>query len=268
MWIEHASNFTLPNLQDLSIGNQDTISAQSLVMLAQTTQLNNMTRLSLAEVTYNAPAIKALSKATWLPQLKELNLYDRTGTSKATFAKLLSTKRFEHIETLSIGRLNLRSKDLKALANNPSMSTLRHLKLIYEYNIEGGLAHILNTDVFRLNRLEMWVCNLNEDDLLAIDHPNTLHMHTLELIQCTLSNKAFQTMAQSPNLANLVELSVKRCRLDSPSIEAIATSKHLKNLRILDLGNHLEETEVHMLAYSEHLHPDVRAVFLQHLSEA
>ena len=266
-WREHANAIALPSLKDLRLGTHDEISSQSLIALATTDKLGSLQKLEFNHVAYDAPALKALTQATWMPQIKHLNLFRLTNTSDEGIGDFLLNARFERLESLLLGELDLDSEALQKLANNPSLGRLTSVEIMRETALKGGVAHLLESRVFDLEHLDVWSCVLSEEDILAmIPTQNMQRMHTLKLCRCEFPKQAFDRMIQNPGVANIRELRVLHDGLDTASIQAIASSPYLGKLRVLDLGSLDDPEDANLLAKSPHLHADVRVTFEQKMA--
>jgi uncharacterized protein (TIGR02996 family) len=209
-------------------------------MIAESPNVANLTRLSLAFQELSRPAVQDLADSPYLARLTHLDLsYNFLG--RRWLLPLAGSGHLANLTSLDVRGSFCTTEDAAALANSPCLTKLTELG--FE---PGGLA----PDEFQKllhspNLAHLTTLRLSNSALVTFGGPRVQalttspllpRLTTLTLSAWIIGNLGAAELAGAAQTANLTTLGLVACGITAAGVEALASSRHLANLTSLDLS--------------------------------
>ncbi len=197
-----------------------------------------------------SPSLAAEEAYAWVDELRF-----RTAPLKS-LQKLIDTRFLDNLNSLDLGRCNLRGSGLFVLVHGADLGNLRKLDLEEDWISEEGVRTLVaSTNLRRLQVLNLASNHLGERALEMLGDSSLLaRLEALNLDSNHLGDAPLKTLARSPQLGNLRSLSLGQNRLGDAGAIALAGAESLTSLKHLNLtSNSLSGPGIEALANSRQL---------------
>lgn len=253
---------TLARVRELDLFGADLGNA-GVGQLVESAYLGGLDALDLGFNGLDFAGVRALARASTLPNLRELALNDNRQVTGEAVSALADSPFFAGLRALDLSGNDVNDTGVRALVESRSLTRLTGLKLADNPVGDAGLAVLAGSPLFRRvlardPRLDLRATGIGPDGAAALARSPALKAAvTLDLTRNFLGDDGVRALLAGPHLDGVRVLRLGQNQITDAGAAAILTAlSRLPHLRRLDVsGNRLTRLGIEMLLGVRHTRP-------------